>query len=89
MKFKAKSKSRAKHFHPSLCFYLFKSLDFSLVLLHSLLPHHDLLLVLLQLILLVVHLDTQTGLLGLKLKTETKGKLSYATKKTETGSNNI
>lgn len=53
-------------------FYLLKSLYFSLVLLDCLLPHHDLLLVFLQLILLIVYLDTQAGLLGLKLKTEAK-----------------
>ncbi|KAF3860413.1 hypothetical protein F7725_000668, partial [Dissostichus mawsoni] len=42
------------------------------VFLDSLLPHHDFLLVLLQLVLFVVYLDTQTGLLGLKLKTKAK-----------------
>ena len=51
-------------------FHLFKSLYFSLVLFDSLLPHHDLLLVFLQLILLIVYLDAQAGLLGLKLQTK-------------------
>lgn len=51
---------------------LLKALYLSLIFLNSLLPHHDFLLVLLQLVLLIVHLDSQTGLLGLKLKTEIK-----------------
>lgn len=52
-----------------LAFYLLESLDLRLVLLDGLLPHHDLLLVLLQLVLFIVQLDTQAGLLCLELKT--------------------
>lgn len=48
--------------------YLLHPLDLALVLLHRLLPHDHFLLVLLQLVLLVVQLDAQTGLLGLKLQ---------------------
>lgn len=54
----------------NLCIYFLQSLDFSLVLLDGLLPHHNFLMVLLQLVLLIVDLDTEAGLLGLKLKTE-------------------
>lgn len=48
--------------------YLLESLYLRLVLLDGLLPHHDLLLVLFQLVFLIVQLDAQTSLLGLKLQ---------------------
>lgn len=61
---------------PVLAFHLLQSLDLRLVLLDGLLPHHDLLLVLLQLVLLIVQLDAQAGLLGLELKAEGAGQTS-------------
>lgn len=57
-------------------FHLLESLDLRLVLFDGLLPHHDLLLVLFQLVLLVVQLDAQSGLLGLELQTAGAGKAS-------------
>ena len=56
----------------SSSFHLLQPLDLTLVLLDGLLPHHDLLLVLLQLVLLIVQLDAQTSLLGLKLQAATR-----------------